>query len=215
MATPDMMYDDEAVHYCAVHPDREATLRCNKCDRYMCVQCAVSTPVGYRCRECARQHQQKFFTATGSDYLRVAGICFVLTGLAAGLFSAVGGFLLFAIVLGLPAGGAIAEAALRATGRRRGTRTAYWGVGSALLGGLLGAGVQVYLLLADTYNQLLAQVPPEMRDELARQMAQSGVPFTPTLDAVFTLLAQDLGVLIFVGLIALAIYGRYKVGRLV
>ena len=42
----------DEVTYCAVHPDRETGLRCNKCGRLMCAECAVPTPVGYRCREC-------------------------------------------------------------------------------------------------------------------------------------------------------------------
>ena len=40
----------EETTYCAVHPDRETSLQCNRCGRYMCVECAVHTPVGYRCR---------------------------------------------------------------------------------------------------------------------------------------------------------------------
>ncbi len=38
---------------CAWHPDRLTMLSCGRCDRPMCVNCAVETPVGMRCRECA------------------------------------------------------------------------------------------------------------------------------------------------------------------
>src|SRR5688572_1451926 len=38
--------------FCAIHTSVETTLRCNKCGRYMCVKCAVRTPVGYRCKQC-------------------------------------------------------------------------------------------------------------------------------------------------------------------
>ncbi len=39
---------------CANHPERETGLRCNRCGKPICSQCAVQTPVGYRCRECVR-----------------------------------------------------------------------------------------------------------------------------------------------------------------
>ncbi|HYN88142.1 MAG TPA: tetratricopeptide repeat protein, partial [Ardenticatenaceae bacterium] len=42
----------EEMLHCSVHPDRETMLRCNRCGRPMCPECAVRTPVGLRCREC-------------------------------------------------------------------------------------------------------------------------------------------------------------------
>ena len=39
---------------CAFHPDVETSLRCAECDRYICPRDMVATPVGYKCRECAR-----------------------------------------------------------------------------------------------------------------------------------------------------------------
>ena len=71
--------DTEELHYCTVHPDRETSLRCNKCGRYMCVQCAVQTPVGYRCRECVRQQDDKFYNVGDMDYPVIFGICFGLS----------------------------------------------------------------------------------------------------------------------------------------
>jgi len=41
--------------YCTVHPDRETMLRCNRCGRPMCIECAVRHPVGMRCRECVQE----------------------------------------------------------------------------------------------------------------------------------------------------------------
>lgn len=59
---------EEEITYCERHPNRETSLRCNKCNRYMCTQCAVQTPVGYRCQQCIREHDSKFFNATFADY---------------------------------------------------------------------------------------------------------------------------------------------------
>ncbi|MCL5429675.1 MAG: B-box zinc finger protein [Chloroflexi bacterium] len=105
-----------AVTYCANHPDRETSLRCNRCGKFICAKCAVRTPTGYRCQECVRGQQKTFETAYSTDYL----VAFIV---AAGL-SAVGGFLaarigFFALLLAPAAGGLIAEAVRAATGKRR------------------------------------------------------------------------------------------------
>ncbi len=55
--------------YCYVHPTRETSLRCNRCERPICAQCAILTPTGYRCRECVRSQQKIFDTALWYDYI--------------------------------------------------------------------------------------------------------------------------------------------------
>ncbi len=126
----------EEVNYCAVHPDRETSLRCNRCGRYMCVQCAVSTPVGYRCRQCVRGIEDKFFTSNPADYVIIFVVSTVLSAIAGYLIAAIVRWLLFVILLAAPAGGAIAEAAMRLTGRRRGRYSALIAAAGVLLGGL-------------------------------------------------------------------------------
>ena len=108
--------DDEKT-YCAVHTDVESGLRCNRCGRYMCVRCAVPTPVGYRCRECVNQHQDAFYKATARDH---AFAFFIALGLSVPLGFVLSKMLFLAILFGLPAGAAIGELVWRATGRRRG-----------------------------------------------------------------------------------------------
>lgn len=179
--------------YCAVHPDRETSLRCNKCERYMCAQCAVQTPVGYRCKECARQHEDKFFSATQNDNLVVFGVTLVLAGIAGAIVSMIG-FLFLALILGLPAGGAISEAALRAVQRRRGRQFALMGAAGAVIGGLLGGMAQVYLRLGQVF-------------------ASRGVEAAIPLDLVFSSTMQNWGLLLFVGLVAAAVYGRFRIGK--
>lgn len=107
---------EAALNYCANHPNRETRLRCNRCDKYICSECAVPTPTGYRCRECVRGQRKTFETAKSPDYL----IAFVV----AALLSALGGWLssylgFFTIFLAPTAGSIIAEAVRRTTGRRR------------------------------------------------------------------------------------------------
>lgn len=126
----------EETNFCAVHPDRETSLRCNKCGRYMCVQCAVSTPVGYRCRECVRGLEDKFFNSNPADYVIVFVTSAILSAIAGYLITGIVGFLLFVLLLAAPAGGAIAEAAMRLTGRRRGRQSALVAAAGTLIGGL-------------------------------------------------------------------------------
>src|SRR5215813_8342333 len=88
---------DEETLYCTIHPDRETTLRCNKCGRPMCAQCAVQTPVGYRCRECVRGIQAGYYKATQSDYIVIFAVCAGLTAVAAAILSAISLGILFTL----------------------------------------------------------------------------------------------------------------------
>jgi hypothetical protein len=129
--------------YCAVHPDRETGLRCNRCGRYMCTQCAVSTPVGYRCRECVRQVEDKFFSGTNTDYVIAFGTAAVAAGLGAFLLLSLRltGILLLIFFIAVPAGGALAQLVFKAVGGRRGRYTAQ----VAATGVIIGAAVAAFL----------------------------------------------------------------------
>lgn len=153
--TQNTMLEDE-IHYCEVHPDRDTGLRCNRCDRYMCMECAVRTPVGYTCKECVRGHEDKFFAGTQLDYAIVAGLSFVGGAIGAFLIGMIGGFWFLTIVIAPTIGGLIGQAALSATGRRRGRQSGYVCAGAVFAGGLMisllgtgfGIGSLLYLGLA-------------------------------------------------------------------
>jgi len=112
---------------CAVHPNVETTLRCNKCGRYMCARCSVLTPVGYRCKECVHQQQDVYFTATQTDYLVAAAVAFVLSVPVSYVIPRL--FLFGVIILSVPAGGLIGELVFRAVRKRRGRYL--WAVAAA------------------------------------------------------------------------------------
>lgn len=40
---------------CYRHPSRETGVSCSSCDRPICTDCMIATPVGMRCPECAKQ----------------------------------------------------------------------------------------------------------------------------------------------------------------
>jgi len=167
----------EELTYCEVHPDRETALRCNKCGRYMCPECAVQTPVGYRCRQCVRQHEDKFYKGTQSDDVKVFAVCAGLMAVAGGIMSAIGFGLFLALIVGFPVGGAISEVALRAVERRRGRYSGQIGAAGAAIGGLVGALALMYL----RFNVV-----------------------------IFEVVVRDIGLLLFIGLVAATIYGRFR-----
>lgn len=108
---------------CYRHRNRETSLRCYSCERYICSKCAVKTPVGYRCPVCVREAEDVFFNATALDYI-VAPIVALPLSIIAGLLvlSLGSGFLMILIIFFLAGviGGFIGRAAKWAVSRRRG-----------------------------------------------------------------------------------------------
>ena len=191
----------EELTYCAVHPNKETSLRCITCDRLMCVDCVVRTPVGYRCKQCARQQDDKFFNATAADYLIIAAIIAVLSGIAAALLGRIG-MIFILLIIGFPLGGVISEAALRATKRRRGRYSPLIGVVAAIVGGVLGNAISVHLNYLN-YIQQIAEEAGVPVDTLP------SISFMESLTASF----NDIGSLLLIGLIAFAVYSRYKLTK--
>ncbi len=157
---------------CYRHPDRETRLRCNNCDRPMCVECAVKTPTGYRCKECVRGQQKIFNTAKPSDYvfgILIAGILAYLGGYITQIF----GFFIFLIAPAIGMG--IAEIVRRVVQKRRAKSLFLAVAGAAALGalakvlpgiilglffgsfdlfGLIWTGLYVVLMVSSLYYRL-------------------------------------------------------------
>jgi len=119
---------------CANHPDRPTGLRCNRCEKPICVSCAVLTPTGYRCKECVRGQQKVFDTAKSLDPLIAAAIAAPLS-LAGSYITSFMGF--FTIFIAPIAGMLIAEAVRWAVKRRRSRTLFLVAAGAALLGALI------------------------------------------------------------------------------
>ena len=118
---------------CYNHPDRETYLRCNRCNRPICSECAVLTPTGYRCKECVRGQQKVFETAQWIDY----PIAVVITAILSYLGSAIVTFLgFFTIFLAPVAGVVIAEACRLAVRKRRSNRLFLLAAVASVLGAL-------------------------------------------------------------------------------
>lgn len=119
--------------YCANHPNRETNLRCNRCEKPICIECAVLTPTGYRCKECVRGQQKKFDTAQWIDYplamLISAALCY--------LGSLIVSYLSFFTIFVSPIIGVIiAEAVRKAIRGHRSKRLFQFTTAALIVGGL-------------------------------------------------------------------------------
>ncbi len=130
---------------CYRHPNRETSLRCNRCEKYICAQCAVRTPTGYRCPECIREQKRIYNTAKPQDYVFAFLTASVLTLISTLLVQLIGGFfgffyilIIFAISTG--AGSLIAEAVRRVVQKRRSKPLFITATAGAVAGGLLAVG---------------------------------------------------------------------------
>lgn len=128
---------------CANHPTRETTLRCNRCEKPICAQCAVQTPVGYRCRECVRGQQKSFDNSISIDYPVAAIVSLIGVGIATAVLDFLGFWGLFVAPV---VGGGLAEIVRWAVRRRRSRRLPL----AAILGG--AAGVLFYLVFTFLRN---------------------------------------------------------------
>ncbi|MEN4013839.1 MAG: hypothetical protein AB1453_01650 [Chloroflexota bacterium] len=116
-----MIEDAQPKTYCYNHPNRETLLRCNRCERPICTQCATLTETGYRCKECLRGQQKVFENAQWIDYplaLAAAGLLGFLGSLLASVFG-------FFTVFVAPLAGVIIAEAVRSITRKRRARMLY------------------------------------------------------------------------------------------
>jgi hypothetical protein len=127
----------EASLVCAFHPDRVTSLRCNRCDKLICISCAVQTPVGYRCRECVRGQQAAFETANNLHLAAAAIVAAAGAGIAVALLSSIG---FFGLLIAPLAGGGIAEV-VRWSVRGSRSRRLPWAAAAGAASGVLIYGV--------------------------------------------------------------------------
>lgn len=129
-----------AANVCYVHPNREANLRCNRCERPICTTCAVLTPTGYRCKECIRGQQKIFDTSESIDFpiaFTVAGVLSLVGSLLAGFLLGSFGFIgLWGLALVPAVGVGISEAVRRAIRRHRSPALFYTAAAGAAAGAL-------------------------------------------------------------------------------
>ncbi len=131
---------------CAEHPNTETYLRCGRCDKPICPKCLVYTPVGTRCKDCARLKKLPVYNVTPGFYLRAlaagAGSALVLGVIWS--FLPGGGFFLIWIMIFL--GYLIGEAVSRAANRKRGPGLMAIAVFSVLLAFAVRLAVPLFVI---------------------------------------------------------------------
>jgi hypothetical protein len=128
---------------CYRHPGRETAVSCASCERPICTDCMVYTPVGIKCPECARLPRSAVVRLRPDRALRAVGAA-VVGGLVLGLGilllqAAVG--LFFTLILGYLIGIAMSEIVLWGSGRYRSPTT-----GLIAIGGCVWTYVVPYVL---------------------------------------------------------------------
>jgi hypothetical protein len=109
--------------YCVNHPDRETLLRCGKCGRPICTECAIRHPVGLRCPQCAQLKKVPTYDVPAPYYLRALGAglgASVLCALAAEILPLFVPVMFLSFIIAMAAGAIVGEAISRATDYKRG-----------------------------------------------------------------------------------------------
>ncbi|MGE5597523.1 MAG: hypothetical protein ACM3S1_15970 [Hyphomicrobiales bacterium] len=148
---------------CPRDPGVETALRCSRCDTPICPRCLVMSPVGARCKDCAKLAKNPIYSLETSHFVRAAAAA-VIGGVVMGL---IWGFVLlpftvgfFSIILGAVLSWVFTRVMDFATGRKRGPVVAGFAIGGIAIAwamtllfipfqiglyGLVAAGIGVYL----------------------------------------------------------------------
>ena len=108
---------------CPRDPGVETALRCSRCETPICPACLIQSPVGARCRDCAKMVRNPIYTLNSAQMVR-AGAAAIIGGIVMGL---IWGFVLlpftfgsifFVIILGAGLGFAFTKVMEFATGSK-------------------------------------------------------------------------------------------------
>ena len=132
---------------CATHADVETELSCGRCGTAICPRCLVQTPVGARCRACARMRRLPMYEVSAAAIMRGAGAALAVGGVIGVVWGillppgfGLGFFGLFiALFIGSPIGYFFADVLDRATGRKRGPVIQSMAVGGLVFAWLVHA----------------------------------------------------------------------------
>jgi hypothetical protein len=135
--------------------DAAEGLRCNRCGKPIDAQNAIRTPVGYRCRECIREVEEKYFTATAVNYVAAIAVALPLSIVAAlvvaYLLGSIGFFSFIITLFASPTIGTfVATLAFRVAGKNRGRYMPYAMSACIWIGALLA--------LALTFNWIVLAI---------------------------------------------------------
>lgn len=129
---------------CSYHPDTFTRLRCSRCGKPICPKCAVRTPVGLRCPDCAGVRGLPTYPTSADALIKGVAVGFVIAVVIGFIWSRgpQWGFYL-ALILGF----AIAEALAWAVKGKRGADIQVVGIALVLISLLISR-----YLLFDRYG---------------------------------------------------------------
>jgi len=129
--------DEVDVLHCYWHPDRETGLRCARCNKPICPECARRHPVGWRCKECAKELRSPIYKVTPAQIARGLAVGTVVSCGAAAAMYLLGMFWILPLFVAPAAGTFVADLTSRGAGGKRG-RGVQVVAGAAVV---LGAGI--------------------------------------------------------------------------
>jgi hypothetical protein len=135
---------------CSYHPDVRTGLRCSRCGKPICPQCAVRTPVGLRCPDCAGVRGLPTYRTPAGSLLRAAGAGLGVAVLVAVLWRF---FPDWEFYLSLLLGFGAVEAIARMAGNKRGADLQLLAIGVVTVGLLLSRA-----LLAQRFGISLGEI---------------------------------------------------------
>lgn len=147
---------DTAEITCARHPDTPTRLFCSECGTPVCPQCLVSTPVGQKCPECAKQRKAAVRRGKPQQYVKGLSAGFGAAVLAAVVLANVYGSgirFFLAIITGF-VGYGIAKAVLWGSENNRADPFR-----NAAMGFAVAATVGAWLILGASLGQLFNITP--------------------------------------------------------
>lgn len=122
--------------YCAKHQNVETALSCSRCGTPICPRCAVMTPVGARCRDCAQLRRLPTFQVGAAALAKGAAAAVaaaVVGGIVWGAVSLVIFLGYIGFFLAMAIGYGIGEAVSRAANRKQGPQLVILGVGGVVV----------------------------------------------------------------------------------
>lgn len=151
---------------CARHPKTMTRLRCSRCNTPICPQCAVRTPVGLRCPECAGVRALPSYATPGTSLLKAAGVGLVIALVFAGLFAWLPDWNFY---LSLALGFGVAEAIAWAAKDKRGTDLQLLAIGFVILGMAAGRALLAWRLdlTWDEVNTFTVSIEEALKMQLA------------------------------------------------
>lgn len=155
---------------CARHPKVQTRLRCSRCGTPICPQCAVRTPVGLRCPDCAGVRGLPTYS-TPATSLAKAAVIGVAIGIAfAALFAWIPEWNFY---LSLALGFGVAEGMARAANNKRGVDLQLLAIGIVMGAMALGRAFLAYRL--DLTWEQVNTFSPFIEESLRMSLSPDGI----------------------------------------